>query len=79
MSDKAQSKLMAVDEQNQYNWRMGTGFHDKGDKLAYELASNRTYLIADVWGYSSKLQKESRRTPEVTFTCLSAKAPATGK
>ena len=73
MADKVQSKLIAIDEQDQYNWRIGTGFHDKGDTAAYRAATNRTYLVVNVWGYSDKLRRESRRVPEATLTCISAR------
>jgi hypothetical protein len=78
LADKSSFKAMAVDEQSQFNWRIGTGFHDKGDKGAYEIASNRTYLVVDVWGYSKKLSQGSRRVPEATLTCLSAKSNSKG-
>jgi len=67
-------KAMAVDEESELNWRIGTGFHDKGSKVAYEMASNRTYLIVDVWGYSSSLKGSNKRSPDATLTCLSAKS-----
>ncbi|KAE8556894.1 hypothetical protein EYB25_001600 [Talaromyces marneffei] len=59
-------------EQQQYSWRIGTGYHDPRDASAYALAANRTYLIATVWGYSqdSKLVQ----VPEVSFSCLSSGA-----
>ncbi|POR37748.1 Uncharacterized protein TPAR_02062 [Tolypocladium paradoxum] len=72
MKDVNQAKLQAVDEQNQFNWRIGTGFHEKGDKSAYETAYNRTYLVATVWGYSRDADKGSIKTPEVSLACLSS-------
>ncbi|GAM42378.1 hypothetical protein TCE0_044f16297 [Talaromyces pinophilus] len=33
-------------EQQQYSWRIGTGYHDPGDARAHASAANRTYLIA---------------------------------
>ncbi|KJK65772.1 hypothetical protein P875_00022190 [Aspergillus parasiticus SU-1] len=39
-------------EQQQYSWRIGTGYHDPGDARASALAANRTYLVATVWGYN---------------------------
>jgi hypothetical protein len=67
-------RAMAVDEESEANWRIGTGYHDKGSKIAYEMALNRTYLIVDVWGYSSKLSGGDKRVPDATLTCLSAKS-----
>lgn len=70
MSDPLGAKLEFLDEQSQYNWRVGTGFHDPGDIEAHKMAANRTYLLVDVWGYSFSADKESRQTPEATLTCL---------
>jgi hypothetical protein len=57
-------------EQQQYSWRIGTGYHDPGDTRAYASAANRTYLLATVWGYSQ--DSESRQVPEVSLSCLSS-------
>ncbi|KAE8318270.1 hypothetical protein BDV41DRAFT_572260 [Aspergillus transmontanensis] len=46
-------------EQQQYSWRIGTGYHDPGDARAYALAANRTYLVATVWGYSQTTSRLS--------------------
>lgn len=59
-------------EQQQYSWRIGTGYHDPGDAFAYALAANRTYLVATVWGYSE--DAVSSHVPEVSFDCLSSGA-----
>jgi hypothetical protein len=68
-------QAMASGEESEVNWRIGTNFLDKGSKVAYQLASNRTYLIVDVWGYSKKLSGGGeKRTPDATLTCLSAKS-----
>ncbi|KAE8418056.1 hypothetical protein BDV36DRAFT_295461 [Aspergillus pseudocaelatus] len=44
--------LQTNKKQQQYSWRIGTGYHDPGDARAYGLAANRTYLVATAWGYS---------------------------
>ncbi|KAF2664290.1 hypothetical protein BT63DRAFT_460595 [Microthyrium microscopicum] len=77
MADAAQAKLLAVDEQNQNNWRIGTGYHDKGSQAAYDTANNRTFLLVNVWGYSEKLPQGNRKTPDATLSCLSTKTNAT--
>ncbi|KAE8365721.1 hypothetical protein BDV27DRAFT_156603 [Aspergillus caelatus] len=59
-------------EQQQYSWRIGTGYHDPGDASAYALAANRTYLVATVWGYSQSAMHI--QVPEVSFGCLSSGA-----
>ncbi|KAB8211039.1 hypothetical protein BDV34DRAFT_220209 [Aspergillus parasiticus] len=59
-------------EQQQYSWRIGTGYHDPGDARAYALAANRTYLVATVWGYSQS--EKHIQVPEVSFGCLSSGA-----
>ncbi|KAE8140450.1 hypothetical protein BDV38DRAFT_239719 [Aspergillus pseudotamarii] len=59
-------------EQQQYSWRIGTGYHNPGDASAYALAANRTYLVATVWGYSQSAKHI--QAPEVSFGCLSSGA-----
>ncbi|KAB8256150.1 hypothetical protein BDV32DRAFT_153585 [Aspergillus pseudonomiae] len=59
-------------EQQQYSWRLGTGYHHPGDPRAYDLAANRTYLVATVWGYSENAK--TIQVPEVSFGCLSSGA-----
>lgn len=48
---------------------MGTGFHGPGSALSYQMAANRTYLVATVWGYSRGAKNQ--KTPEVSFGCVS--------
>ncbi|KND86424.1 hypothetical protein TOPH_08950 [Tolypocladium ophioglossoides CBS 100239] len=57
--------------QQQYSWRIGTGYHDPGDARAYAIAANRTYLVATVWGYSKKADPKAIKIPKVSFACLS--------
>ncbi|KAB8266985.1 hypothetical protein BDV30DRAFT_244753 [Aspergillus minisclerotigenes] len=64
--------LQTNKEQQQYSWRIGTGYHDPGDARAYALAANRTYLVATVWGYSQS--DEHIQVPEVSVGCLSSGA-----
>jgi hypothetical protein len=72
LANTATAPVQTSKEQQQYSWRIGTGYHDPGDALAYALASNRTYLIATVWGYSEGAV--SSHVPEVSFDCLSSGA-----
>ena len=60
--------------QQPYSWRIGTQYHEPGSAKAYEMAANRTYLVATVWGYSSTASSSIRKTPEVSFGILSSGA-----
>ncbi|POR35821.1 Uncharacterized protein TPAR_03984 [Tolypocladium paradoxum] len=53
------------------SWRMGIGYHGLKDPRAYEIASNRTYLVATVWGYDRGIDPKLVKTPEVSLVCLS--------
>jgi hypothetical protein len=68
MSDATQAQLMARDAPLQDNWRLGTGFHSPGNPQIWLEALNRTYLVANVFGYSNSSSTKS--TPPVTFSCL---------
>ncbi|QKX54054.1 uncharacterized protein TRUGW13939_01137 [Talaromyces rugulosus] len=72
LANTATAPVQTSKEQQQYSWRIGTGYHDPGDALAYALAGNRTYLVATVWGYSEGAV--SSHVPEVSFDCLSSGA-----
>ncbi|KAE8378398.1 hypothetical protein BDV26DRAFT_292215 [Aspergillus bertholletiae] len=62
--------IMTDKEPSLYDWYIGTGYHDPGDVRAYTAATNRTYLVGTVWGYSKT--SKNTQVPEVTFSCLSA-------
>ncbi|UKZ50510.1 hypothetical protein TrVGV298_004773 [Trichoderma virens] len=64
--------LETIPKQQQYSWRIGTGYHSPYDPIPYEIAANRTYLVATAWGYSKKLAASARKTPKVTWTCISS-------
>lgn len=70
LKDPAQADLLTVDQVSQYTWKIGTGYHDRGDPVAYAKASNRTYLVATVWGYGPDAPEASRKTPDASFACL---------
>ncbi|KAK1239407.1 hypothetical protein MKX07_008895 [Trichoderma sp. CBMAI-0711] len=72
ISNSVLGPLETIPKQQQYSWRIGTGYHSPGDALAYEIAANRTYLVATAWGYSKKLDANARKTPKVTWTCISS-------
>jgi hypothetical protein len=72
LADPALAPVQTSKDQQQYSWRIGTGYHDPGDATAYALAANRTYLVATVWGYSQSAM--SSQVPEVSFGCLSSGA-----
>jgi len=72
LADSSLNTAQTNRDQQRYTWRIGTGYHDPGDARAYELAANRTYLIANVWGYSQS--SKSKQVPEVSFGCLSSGA-----
>lgn len=57
---------------------MGTGFHDLGDRNAYQTAANRTFLVATVWGYSASADKAKIQTPDVSLACLQASVASNG-
>ncbi|EHK43109.1 hypothetical protein TRIATDRAFT_34746 [Trichoderma atroviride IMI 206040] len=59
-------------KEQQYSWRIGTGYHSPYDPIPYEIAANRTYLVATAWGYSKKLDASARKTPKVTLACISS-------
>ena len=48
LANSTMSALQTSKEQQQYSWRIGTGYNDPGDGFGYALAANRTYLIATV-------------------------------
>ncbi|PTB63753.1 carbohydrate-binding module family 66 protein [Trichoderma citrinoviride] len=64
--------LETIPDQQHYTWRIGTGYHSPGDPIAYEIAANRTYLVATVWGYSKNVDASKKKTPQVTWTCISS-------
>ncbi|KAK7697353.1 hypothetical protein SLS64_013651 [Diaporthe eres] len=70
LKDPAQADLLTVDQVSQYTWKIGTGYHDRGDPAAYGKASNRTYLVATVWGYGPDAPEDTRKVPDASFACL---------
>ncbi|KAL1856435.1 hypothetical protein Daus18300_010702 [Diaporthe australafricana] len=68
--DPASAKGLVVDEVGQSSWMIGTGFGDSGNTTAYYAASNRTYLVATVFGYSSVVDEAKRQAPHASLACL---------
>ena len=64
--------ILAADVLLEGTWRMGTGYYAPHDARAYEAASNRTYLVATVWGYDRDIDQKDIRTPEVALSCVSS-------
>ncbi|KAJ3499457.1 hypothetical protein NLG97_g297 [Lecanicillium saksenae] len=69
LADPDLGLLQTSKDQERYSWRMGTGYHDPGSALPYQMAANRTYLVATVWGYSR--DAKTKKTPDVSFGCVS--------
>lgn len=69
LADPDFGSLQTSKDQQLYSWRMGTGFHGPGSALSYQMAANRTYLVATVWGYSRGAKNQKK--PEVSFGCVS--------
>lgn len=65
--------METVDEQGLHDWRIGTGYGERGKISAYEDAANRTFLVVDVWGYGYSADKEIRQAPRAGLTCLRPK------
>ncbi|KAL6807245.1 carbohydrate-binding module family 66 protein [Trichoderma sp. SZMC 28013] len=72
IADSVLGPLQTSNQQQQYSWRIGTGYRDPGDSRAYEIAANRTYLVATVWGYSKAANPKTIKVPGVTWTCISS-------
>ncbi|KAI7775179.1 hypothetical protein LA080_007166 [Diaporthe eres] len=64
------AKTLVVDQVGQSSWMVGTGFGDSGNTTTYYAASNRTYLVATVFGYSSAVHESKRQVPYASLACL---------
>ncbi|KAH8887280.1 hypothetical protein GQ53DRAFT_656666, partial [Thozetella sp. PMI_491] len=53
-----------------YSWRIGIEYHAPGSAEAYAIAANRTFLVANVWGYSASANSGIRKTLDVSFAYL---------
>lgn len=47
---------------------MGTGFNDPNNQTSYEAASNRTYLVANVFGHSAGISDAPE--PMIELACM---------
>ncbi|KAK2033986.1 hypothetical protein LX32DRAFT_660138 [Colletotrichum zoysiae] len=68
LADRTTSKTVVVDEVSQYSWMIGTGFSDPYNQTSYYAASNRTYLIATVFGHSADVDNPAE--PVAELACL---------
>lgn len=75
LADPVLGPLQANSIPQQYGWRIGTGYHQHLDPVARELAYNRTYLVATVWGFSRGTDPTTKRIPRVTWACMSGGDP----
>ncbi|KAK4061345.1 hypothetical protein Trihar35433_9672 [Trichoderma harzianum] len=75
LADPVLGPLQANSNPQQYGWRIGTGYHRHLDPVARELAYNRTYLVATVWGFSRGTDPTTNRLPRVTWACMSGGDP----
>lgn len=49
---------------------LGTGFVDVGNETAYYDASNRTFIVGTVFGYSRSIEQTKKQTPKLSLACL---------
>ncbi|KAK1972909.1 hypothetical protein LY78DRAFT_675806 [Colletotrichum sublineola] len=68
--DDFTAKFLTVDEVNQATWMLGTGFVEAGNTTAYYEASNRTFIVGTVFGYSATVEESKRQTPKLSLSCL---------
>ncbi|KAL7943801.1 hypothetical protein V8C42DRAFT_358984 [Trichoderma barbatum] len=73
ISDPELGPLETSGKQEWYTWRIGTGYHEPRDARAFEIAAERTYLVATVWGYSK--EAKTKEKPTVTWNCIAARGP----
>ncbi|KAF6796483.1 hypothetical protein CSOJ01_13143 [Colletotrichum sojae] len=68
LAEKTTSKILTVDEVGQRSWMIGTGFNEPNNQTSYDAASNRTYVLATVFGYSSGVSDAAE--PVADLSCL---------
>nr|XP_036588956.1 uncharacterized protein CTRU02_01003 [Colletotrichum truncatum]KAF6800598.1 hypothetical protein CTRU02_01003 [Colletotrichum truncatum] len=70
LEDSFTAKYLTVDQVSEASWMVGTGSVDTGNVTAYYEASNRTFIIGTVFGYSSDVAEAQRQTPKLSLACL---------
>ena len=55
-----------------YSVSYGTGWNDRGNQTAFDFASNTTWLLVTVWGFSDAANVDLSTVPETTVSCLRA-------
>ncbi|KAK2027314.1 hypothetical protein LX32DRAFT_564557 [Colletotrichum zoysiae] len=68
--DFAKPMMMDVPVHSSWLWLIGTGSVEEGNLTAYYEASNRTYIIGTVFGYSSSVPNSRREPPKLSLACL---------
>ncbi|KAK3386245.1 hypothetical protein B0T20DRAFT_457738 [Sordaria brevicollis] len=71
LEDEAGARDATADEVGPYTWMVGDGFQEPTDETTWQTASNRTYLVATVFGYSSGYKSSVQ--PRVELSCLRPK------
>lgn len=49
---------------------IATGAVDEGNSTAYYDATNRTFIVGTVFGYSSSVDEAKKQTPKLSLACL---------
>ncbi|KAF6834629.1 hypothetical protein CMUS01_06101 [Colletotrichum musicola] len=68
LADKATSKILTVDEVGKQSWMIGTGFNEPNNQTSYYAASNRTYVLATVFGHTADVSNAAE--PVAELACL---------
>ncbi|KAL3301791.1 hypothetical protein RB213_004930 [Colletotrichum asianum] len=70
LQDAPTATAYVTDQITDWSWTIGTGAVDEGNTTAYYDASNRTFIIGTVFGYSSSVDEAKRQTPRLSLACL---------
>ncbi|TDZ17901.1 hypothetical protein Cob_v009249 [Colletotrichum orbiculare MAFF 240422] len=70
LQSPATAQALTVDEVAQQSWMLGTGYVEPNNQTAHYAASNRTYLLATVFGYSEDVDASKIKAPEAQLACL---------
>ncbi|KAE9574609.1 hypothetical protein CGMCC3_g9241 [Colletotrichum fructicola] len=70
LEDASTATAYVTDQITDWSWMIGTGAVDEGNTTAYYDASNRTFIIGTVFGYSSGVDEGKRQTPKLSLACL---------
>ncbi|KAF4924152.1 hypothetical protein CGCF245_v014652 [Colletotrichum fructicola] len=70
LEDASTATAYVTDQITDWSWMIGTGAVDEGNTTAYYDASNRTFIIGTVFGYSSGVDEGKRQTLKLSLACL---------